>query len=271
VEGGDHTLVESRSGVFITALKTPTLPPATHTNCVLVGHEGLFVIDPGSDDEEELARLRKHIDHLMELGASVQAVLLTHSHRDHTGGAQFVRETYSVPVWAHEKTAAQVNFPIDRHIGHGEILESPGDPGWPLRVLHTPGHDPGHLCFFEESTQTLICGDMVANPGSIVVSQASGGDMAVFIESLESLLAVNSRLLIPAHGQAFAEPNNALQEHIDHRLWRENKVKEAYESGHTTMDALLTASYDDAPKQVLPLALHSLKSHLAKLGIVVPD
>ncbi len=268
---GDHSLVEFRSGVYIAALKTATLPPATHTNCILVGHDEMYVIDPGADEEAELQRLRKHIDQLIELGASVKAVLLTHSHRDHTGGVQFVREAYGAPVWAHERTAAQVDFPIDRHIQHDEILESAGDPGWRLKALHTPGHDPGHLCFIEESTRTLICGDMVANPGTIVVSQASGGDMSQFIESLESLLPLESDMLVPAHGRALFEPNKTLQEHIDHRLWRENKIKEAYEAGNDTMDSLLAAAYDDAPKQALPLARHALKSHLTKLGLTVPE
>ena len=261
---------ELRRGIHAIPLATATILPATHTNCLVVGEEEFLVIDPGSDEPGELAHLKKQLDHLIEMGGSMLAVLLTHSHRDHIGGVGFMRENYGMPVWAHEQTAAQVDFDVDRHIEDEEIIALPGDPGWRLRAVHTPGHDPGHLSFYEESTRTLICGDMIANPGTIVVSEAFGGNMNEFLSSLERLQQFeDATLIVPAHGMPDDKPVAKLQEHIDHRLWREGKIKDAYDAGATTLPELLATSYDDVPKESFPLAEHALKAHLARLDITL--
>jgi glyoxylase-like metal-dependent hydrolase (beta-lactamase superfamily II)/8-oxo-dGTP pyrophosphatase MutT (NUDIX family) len=270
---GEHNWFEIRRGITLVPLKSPTIPPATHTNCLIVGEEAMYVIDPGAGDEEELGHLRRQIDHLIELGGRVEAILLTHSHPDHTLGAENLREAFGVPIMAHAATAAQVSFKIDRHLHDGEVLLSgrdPGGPQWRLRCIHTPGHDPGHLCFLEESTKALLAGDMLANPGSIVVSRKYGGDMAAFMQSLEKLLKLDCKLIIPAHGHPAGRPHEFIQQQLDHRLWREAKIKRAYDEGATTFDQLLANAYDDAPEPALRWARHSLDAHLAKLGIEVP-
>lgn len=258
---------EVRRGIFVVPLKTRTIPPATHTNCIIVGEDELIVIDPGADDSEEHAMLRGQLDQFVDLGATIKAILLTHSHRDHVGAVEFLRDHYGAPVWAHKDTDEQVAFSVDYHVDDGEVIESAGDPGWRLHAMHTPGHDPGHLSFHEKTTGTLLCGDMVANPGTIVVSQEYGGNMDDFMSSLERIRDLDSELLIPAHGMPLGEPVKLIQEHIDHRLWREEKIRKAVESGHITLAALLAAAYDDVPKESLPLAEHALKSHLVRLGV----
>ena len=181
-----------------------------------------------------------------------------------------MRDRYDVPILAHPATAAQVSFKIDRHLHDGEVLTSGSDPQWRLRCIHTPGHDPGHLCFLEESTGALLAGDMVANPGTIVISREYGGDMAAFLRSLDRLLQLDCKLIIPAHGQPAGRPHELVQQQIDHRLWREDKIKHAHDEGAATFEELLARGYDDAPEQALPWARHSLDAHLAKLGIEVP-
>lgn len=270
---GEHNWFEIRRGITLVPVKSPTIPPATHTNCLIVGEEAMYVIDPGAADDEELGHLRRQIDHLIELGGRVEAILLTHSHPDHTRGADSLRQAYGVPILAHAATATQVSFKIDRHLHDDEVLLSgrdPRDAQWRLRCIHTPGHDPGHLCFLEESTKALLAGDMLANPGTIVVSRKYGGDMAEFMQSLEKLLQLDCKLIIPAHGHPAGRPHEFIQQQLDHRLWREAKIKRAYDEGATTFDQLLAKAYDDAPEPALRWARHSLDAHLAKLGIEVP-
>jgi len=250
-------------------VKSPTIPPATHTNCLIVGEEALYVIDPGAGDESEVAHLARQIDHLIELGGRVEAILLTHSHPDHTAAADQLRSRYRAPIMAHAAAAAQIPFAIDRHLQDREVLLSGDDPQWRLQCLHTPGHDPGHLCFLEESTGALLAGDMVANPGTILISREYGGDMAAFMRSLDRLLAVDCKLIIPAHGHPAGRPQEFIQQQLDHRRWREEKIKQAHDDGATTFAVLLTRAYDDAPQQALPWARHSLDAHLAKLGIEI--
>jgi glyoxylase-like metal-dependent hydrolase (beta-lactamase superfamily II) len=228
------------------------------------------VIDPGAKDEAERDHLRRQIDHLIEIGGKVEAILLSHSHPDHTCAATQLRDAYGVPIMAHPATAAQVSFKIHRELNDDEVLLSGHDPQWRLRCIHTPGHDPGHLCFLEESTKALLAGDMLANPGSIVVSRKYGGDMAEFMRSLEKLQQLDCKLIIPSHGHPTGRPHEFIQKQIDHRLWREAKIKRAYDEGATTFDQLLAKVYDDVPEQALRWARHSLDAHLAKLGIDLP-
>jgi len=267
---GEHNWFEIRRGITLIPVKSPTIPPATHTNCLIIGEEVLYVIDPGAGDEAERGHLRKQIDHLIELGGRVEAILLTHSHPDHTCAADELRQAYKVPILAHPAVAPQVKFKIDRHLHDDEVLVSGANPQWRLRCIHTPGHDPGHLCFLEESTKALLAGDMVSNPGSVVVSRKYGGDMSAFMHSLEKLLKLDSKLIIPAHGHPAGRPHEFLQKHLDHRLWREAKIKRAYDEGAKSFDQLLAKSYDDVREQSLRWARHSLDAHLAKLGINLP-
>jgi glyoxylase-like metal-dependent hydrolase (beta-lactamase superfamily II)/8-oxo-dGTP pyrophosphatase MutT (NUDIX family) len=267
---GQHNWFELRRGITLVPLRSATLPPATHTNCLIVGETNLLVIDPGADDPAERAHLHRQLDHLVEIGGRVAAVVLTHSHIDHVAAAEEVRKRYRAPILAHPAAAAQLSSSVDRLLADGDVLESPGDPAWRLHAIHTPGHDPGHLCFLEESTGALVAGDMVANPGTIVVSRKYGGDMAAFVRSLERLIEVDAKLIIPAHGQPAGRPREFLKHHFDHRLWREAKISAAHASGAATFDDLLARAYDDAPPEALPWARHSLDAHLAKLGIEIP-
>jgi glyoxylase-like metal-dependent hydrolase (beta-lactamase superfamily II)/8-oxo-dGTP pyrophosphatase MutT (NUDIX family) len=267
---GEHNWFEIRRGITLVPVKSLTLPPATHTNCIIVGEQELFVIDPGAHEAAEQQHLNTQIDHLLELGGTLRAILLSHSHPDHIAGAEVLRARYGVPIWGHPATAAQLPQLVDRHLHEGDVLTSAGSPRWELQCLHTPGHDPGHLCFLERSTGALLAGDMVANPGSILVAREYGGDMADFMQSLERLLAIDCKFIVPAHGHPTGQPRAFIQQQLDHRRWREAKVRRAYDSGARTFEALLDAAYDDAPRPALVWARHSLDAHLHKLGIEVP-
>lgn len=259
--------VEWRRGIHWIPLVTRTIPPATHTNCVVIGERDLYVIDPGSDDEAELAFLFDQLDHMIALGGRVKGILLTHSHIDHVAGAPRTRQRYEAPVWAHEAVKGDVEFDIDREIRDDDLIRIEGDPDWRLRAMHTPGHDPGHLCFMEETTRTLIAGDMVANPGTIIISRSFKGDMGHFMDSLKRLVPLDTDLLIPSHGHPLREAREWLEENIRHRQWREDKVRQALETEGADFNAVLQRAYDDVPPAALPFAEHSLDAILHKLGV----
>jgi ribonuclease/clavin/mitogillin len=269
---GQHNWFEIRRGIILIPVKSPTIPPATHTNCLIVGEAAMYVIDPAPapNDPDERAHLRRQIDHLIELGGRVEAVLLSHSHPDHICGAEELRQAYGVPILAHPAAAAQIPFKVDGPLEDGQVLVSGRDPQWRLRCIHTPGHDPGHICFLEETNTALLAGDMVANPGSIVVSRKYGGDMTQFLASLEKLMTLDCKLIIPSHGHPAARSHEFIQKQLDHRLWREAKVKRAYADGARTFDELLAKSYDDVSESAMRWARHALDAHLARLGIDAP-
>ena len=258
---------ELRCGISIIALETETLPPATHTNCIVVGETALVVIDPGPSDRAEQQHLKAQLDHLIELGAHVEAIVLTHSHRDHVGAVQFLRTTYLAPLWCHGETARQLGVKADRILRNGDVVEIDGEPPWRLRCIHTPGHDPGHLSFLEETTSVLIAGDMVANPGTIIISPELGGDMTQYIESLERLLEYDYRILFPAHGMPVRKPKDKLREQITHRLWREERIQQAVDTGLRDLKSIVAKAYDDVPEYIWPLAEQTARAHLHRLGI----
>ena len=80
---------------------------------------------------------------------------------------------------------------------------------------------------------------------------------------------LDCKLIIPAHGHPAGRPREFIQQQLDHRLWREDKIKRAYDEGATTVDELLARAYDDAPREAWAWARHSLDAHLAKLQIEI--
>ena len=262
---------EMRRGIHLMPVESATLPPATHTNCVVVGEEELYVFDPGCDDPKTQTRLEEDLERLCALGAHVAAVVLTHSHPDHIGAVAHLKEKFNAQVWAHADAGKALAVPIDRQLHDGDHFSIPGTPGWEIEVIHTPGHASDHLAFFESTTRTLIAGDLIANPGTILISPDYGGDMAVYLESMEEILEKNYSMLMPGHGFPFfgAHAKEAVQELVQHRLDREQKIVAAIEGGASTHAEIIAVAYDDTPEEAWPLAEHQLRAHLIKLDITL--
>lgn len=250
-------------GVWACPLATPTLPPATHTNCYLMGDDELLVIDPGASDAAELVALDGALGELKKAGRRPVAVALTHHHADHTGGIAHLAEHWQLPIWAHAETAARINLPVARTLEGGETIAL-GDRR--LSVIYTPGHAPGHLCFVDETMRFAAVGDMVAGIGTILIDP-SEGDMAAYLDSLAALETLSLRVLLPAHGPPIAEPAAKLAAYVRHRLWREAKILAALTArSPATATELVTVAYDDTPVMLHGLAERSLVAHLEKLA-----
>jgi glyoxylase-like metal-dependent hydrolase (beta-lactamase superfamily II)/8-oxo-dGTP pyrophosphatase MutT (NUDIX family) len=262
--------IELRPGIFVFPVRTPTLPPATHTNVVLVGEgDELVAIDPASPYPEERAALDALIDALAAGGRRLTRILLTHRHVDHVSGADHLSRRTGAPILAHRevKDALRGSVNVTGTIEDGEIIDLPAPAprrSRRLRAVLTPGHARGHLAFFEETSRTVVAGDMVAGFGFIIIDPPEG-DMAVYLASLARLRALGSTLLYPAHGPPLGDPAGKIDEYVAHRLAREAKVLAAYEGGARTLDALVRASYADTPPALHGLAARSALAHVLKL------
>ena len=263
--------MDFRPGVRVFPIRTPTLPPATHTNCYLIGDGSeVVVIDPASPYPEERARLDALIDRCVEEGQRVREILLTHHHHDHVSGAAHLAERLGVPIAAHRRTQEILAglVPVTRTIDDGEVWEFPADrPGARARRLRATlleGHADGHLVFQEEVTGGVIAGDMVAGVGTILIAPPEG-DMALYLESLRRLKGLNPSVLYPAHGPPIGDPAALIDFYIAHRLQREAKVLAAVAAGAGAIEDLVPRAYDDADPRVYPLAAKSMATHLAKL------
>lgn len=274
-EGNDGraAFIEPRPGITIIPLKTDTLPPATHTTCVTVGWEQLAVIDPGPADPEQQALLLNRLEDFQRLGCRPAMILLTHGHGDHTGAVAMLAEKYRIPVYGHPLLAGRFSAHEFHSVEDGGLIEVPASVAWKLRVLYTPGHCPDHVCYLEETTGTLAAGDLVSNPGTVLIAPEYGGDMTAYLDSLEKLLALPAfTMLVPAHGWPLSEPEGRelVARTRDHRLEREAKIQAALREGVRTMQELLARAYDDVPPHKWPLAEAQARAHLIRLGKSLP-
>jgi endoribonuclease LACTB2 len=269
--------IEMRPGVLMFPLATYTLPPALTTNAYLLGTGEAVLVDPGSPLDAENERLERALSVARDrLGREVTAIWLTHHHPDHIGGVERLRRFLNVPVLAHPATAerlAGLAGRVDRIVVDGTLEDGQrvvlagnlaGDPPFPVRVVHTPGHARGHLCFFDETHRSALVGDLVAGLGTIVVDPPEG-DMDAYLTSLDKLAALNPRTLFPGHGPAIKNAVAKLREYIEHRLWREERVLAAWSQGLRTPGEMLATVYDDVPKEAHLLAERQILAHLDRL------
>ncbi|AKT43779.1 MBL fold metallo-hydrolase [Chondromyces crocatus] len=255
-------------GVEAFPARTPTLPPATHTNSYALGEREVLLVEPATPDDEERRAWLDWARGIASSGRHLLAIALTHHHVDHVGGAAFFAEALGLPVWAHAETAARLpELPVARHLVEGETLVLEGPTARRVQVLHTPGHAPGHVCLLDEESRALVAGDMVASVGTILIAPGEG-DMQVYLEQLERLAGVGAQVALPAHGDPIEAPEALFRHYIAHRLAREARVVATLvglgESA-AALEALVPIAYADTPPQVWPLARLSLEAHLLKL------
>jgi len=203
------------------------------TNTYLYGADPCVAIDPGSEDEGHLEAIRVAAGERGGIGL----VLLTHSHGDHTAGA--------------DRLGAEVLLP-----GGGE--EHGG-----LRVLATPGHAADHVCFLSDGG-VCFSGDLVLGLGSTIVPPGDGA-LAAFMDSLRRLQAEQIELIAPGHGPWVTDPAAKLAEYVEHREMRERRLLAALERGERSRAALLAEAWDDVPIELLPMAAMAMEAHLEKL------
>jgi glyoxylase-like metal-dependent hydrolase (beta-lactamase superfamily II) len=256
--------IEFQQGVLGFPLRTLTLPPATHTNAYVLGNGELLVVDPGAEDEAEVERLISLVEELAAEGRQPRAVLLTHHHVDHAGGALRVKERLGVPLWCHALTAERLEEGAERLLEDGEVVELAGNPVQRWRVLHTPGHARGHLCLVDERSRAAIVGDMVAGVGTIVIDPPEG-DMAEYLRQLERLRDWPVTTLYPAHGPALPDGPGKLQEYLEHRAMREAQIVEAVTAEGATLAEVMERAYSETPPFLYPMAERSALAVLLKL------
>jgi glyoxylase-like metal-dependent hydrolase (beta-lactamase superfamily II)/8-oxo-dGTP pyrophosphatase MutT (NUDIX family) len=262
--------IEFMPGFICFPLRTPTKPPATHTNAYVVGHGELVVLDPGSPDEDEQAALAACVDELAAEGRTVREIILTHHHPDHVAGTDALRRHLGgdVPVAAHRLTAESLRgqVHVDRFIEDGDLIELAGAPALTLRAMHTPGHTRGHLSFYEARTGALITGDNIVGLGSVLIDPPEG-NVRDYLASLERYRAFlpHVKVLFGGHGPAVAAPRAKIEEYIAHRLERERNILQAVRAGATTPPEIVARVYADVNPKARAMAARAVLAHLEKL------
>lgn len=183
---------------------------ALHCNCSIFGdettHEAI-VVDPGADVTEIEAILKK-------FALKVKAIVITHAHFDHIGGAAKLRALTGAPVWmsaSDEVTAMTLpvqaalfgvpmitNPGIDRQTKEGDTLTI-GETQF--QVLDTPGHTPGSISLLIPAEGKLIAGDTLFRE-SVGRTDLPGGNGKKIVQSITNKLFTlpDETIVVPGHG-----------------------------------------------------------------------
>ena len=239
----------------------PGMMTGPGTNAYIVGREELALIDPGPESAAHLEVM------LRAVGDRLKWILCTHTHLDHSPGARALKAATGAQILGFARVPddgrQDTAFAPDRALAEGGEL---GTREYRLRALHTPGHASNHLCYLLEEKKLLFTGDHVMQ-GSTVVISPPDGDMQVYLDSLQRLLALDVAAFAPGHGHVIERPHEEARRLIAHRLKREQKVLDAFAAKNpATLDELLPLVYDDVPQQVHAVARRSLHAHLIKLA-----
>src|SRR5947207_5961600 len=267
--------IEFQPNYICFPVRTPTRPPATHTNCYLIySSEELLIIDPGSPYEDEQHALAECVDDLISESRTVSRIILTHVHPDHIAGVEALNDHLrhkrgaGVPIAAHRQTGESLKgeIDVDQFIEDGELVAVEGLPKIVLRAMHTPGHARGHLCFHDERAGVLITGDNILGFGSVLIDPPEG-NMRDYLDSLMRMRALsNLSVLMPGHGPAVANPYEKIDEYVGHRLDREAKILSAVRDGASTPEQVVASVYTDVSPKAHAMAQRAVLAHLEKLA-----
>ena len=207
----------------------------------------------------------KHLDAIAaHLPDGPDAVVVTHAHSDHAAGAEalaarFPRARFFKWPWP----ARDARYPVQwTALADDELLHAGHDV---LRVVHTPGHAPDHICLWHEASRTLFGGDLLVQGTTVVIPATVQGNLVDYLSSLRRVQALGAERVLPAHGPEIADPDALIRVYIDHRYERERQVLDALDDGCSTVAAIVARIYVGLRPQLVAMAQESVLAHLEKL------
>ncbi len=258
---------------------------------------GVALVDAGWNTDEAWGALGDGLTTAGGSISDVRAVLVTHIHPDHYGLAGRVREASGAWIGLHPADAvmlrarytdtdrlvesmvrllAESGVPPEKRpdlalssmaikslvtMAEPDVLFEDGTdidlPGWPLRTIWTPGHSPGHVCFYSDDRRLLISGDHVLpriTPNISVHSQQIANPLGDYLDSLRKVDGLGTEEVLPAHEYRFSDLSSRLEEIAAHHAARLEEIVQVLRDhpGSTAWEITLSLRWSRPWDEIAP-------------------
>lgn len=247
----------------------------TGTCTYVVGRGEVAVIDPGPERPDHIAAL---LDALR--GETVTAILVTHSHKDHSQAARALsaatgaRIAGCAPSFSGSGIAIDAAHSFDYEpnaiLHEGDAIEGKH---FSLVCVETPGHTKNHLAFALPQEKALFTGDHIMAWSTTVIAPPDGS-MRDYVGSLQKLLGRDDNIYLPGHGGPVREPHPFVRTLIEHRRMREQAILAHITAGDSSIATIVGNIYRGLDPALINAAAFSVLAHIEDMverGLVVAE
>nr|WP_204262655.1 MBL fold metallo-hydrolase [Methylobacterium sp. BTF04] len=245
---------------------------ASGTCSYIVGTGAVAVIDPGPGDASHIAGLLE-----ATMGERINAIVVTHTHRDHSPGARLLQARTGAPIvgcgphraardlaegeYPHLDASADREHRPDRQMAEGDTVSGPG---WTLVAVETPGHTMNHLAFALPEENALFSGDHVMAWSTTIVAPPDGS-MRAYLASLDKLRDRPEAVYWPGHGGPVRDPRRFVRGLAAHRRQRETAIRARLAAGDSDIRSIVAVIYQGLAPALRGAAALSVFAHLEDL------
>ena len=240
--------VTRSAGVLLAPNPGPMTLEGTNTWLLRApGSTTTVVVDPGPRHEEHLAAVAA-------AAGTVELILLTHGHLDHSEGAPRLAELTGAPV-----LALDTAFGEPLHVGEDVVAA-----GVRVEVIPTPGHSGDSVSFHLPDDRAVLTGDTILGRGTSVVAHPDGR-LGPYLDSLRRLREYGDAAVLPGHGPELPAAGAAATAYLEHREQRLGEVRRALADGATTPREVVERVYAEVDRALWPAAELSVRAQLEYL------
>jgi glyoxylase-like metal-dependent hydrolase (beta-lactamase superfamily II) len=221
------------------------------------------LVDAAENSDDYVRRVADAIE-VEQPGAQLARVLITHAHSDHISGVAALRRRWPSATFAKLPDAIRdARYPVPFEPIDDEAVLRAGD--GQLWAIHTPGHAPDHLCYYEPRAAVLFGGDLLVNGGTVTIPPSAGGNLRQYLQSLRRVLDLQPRQVLPGHGDPIENPAALIRAYLNHRQLREQQIVDVLTSGAATIDEIIARVYQGLQRELTEAAAENVLAHLTKL------